>query len=175
MTRRPYPGRIYMQLPPPLNGLSADEQGVLIAQLKRIHFAANQPIFHVGDPSDGCYIIETGQVRLEVGGEQHVDAEPVLGYLNADSILGELGVLDGLCRSVTAYADTEVEAAHLSSAAIEELCMRYPSIGVGVFRALARDASLKLRRTTARLTERLADDGSDDLPDSEVDRIVFQS
>jgi len=157
-----------MELPPPLDALPRNDRDEIIRRLRPVHFLAGDRIFRAGDVPDGCYIIASGQVRLEIERDRHIDTEAVLGFIEGGSILGELALLDGLPRSLSAYAETLVEASHLSIAAIEELSAQTPRIGLGLFRALGRDAAIKLRRTT----DRLVDYAAMDMPDADIDAIV---
>lgn len=157
-----------MGLPPPLDALSAEEQAVLAAALKPVRFAAGECIFRAGDVGDGCYLIEEGDVRLELERERHVDTETVLGFIGPGSILGELALLDGQPRSVSAYAETPLAASYLASDSISALCDQHPRIGNNVVRALARDAAMKLRTMNERLAEYVAVD----LSDGEIDDTV---
>jgi short-subunit dehydrogenase/acyl-CoA reductase-like NAD-dependent aldehyde dehydrogenase len=160
-----------MQLPKPLDILSAEDQRIVSEHLQPVHFAAQQCIFRQGSPGDACYIVQAGDVRLELEQDKHIETECVLGYQGQGSVLGELAVLDGLPRSASAYAETDVTAQCLSSKVIEQLCATHPSIGVELLRALARDTSLKLRRSN----ERIADFIVSAAPDPEVDRMVAQA
>jgi acetaldehyde dehydrogenase/alcohol dehydrogenase len=157
-----------MEIPKPLDALTATDRPVLMQYLRTVRFRSGQCIFRAGSPGDGCYVIEEGDVRLEFEGDGHIDTERVLGYSAPGTLLGELALLDDLPRSVTAYAETDVTAQHLSAAAVEELCLQHPRIGVSVLRALGRDASIKLRRSTERVAEFIVADKFD----PEVDRMV---
>lgn len=156
-----------MDLPSPLDTLSPQEQEIVRANLRPVTFAAGACIFRSGDAGDGCYLIQSGDVRLELERE-HVDTDTVLGFIGAGSILGELALLDGLPRSVTAYAETPLTAAHLSVSAITAICAQHPAIGTGIVRALARDAAKKLRHMNERLADFIAVDNSD----AEIDEAV---
>src|SRR4051812_36284784 len=125
-----------MGFPPPLDTLSAEEQAVLATKLKPVSFAAGECIFRAGDPGDGCYLIEQGDVRLELERERHVDTETVLGFIGPGSFLGELSLLDGQPRSLSAYAETPLAASYLAAAAVAALCDQHPRIGNNVVRAL---------------------------------------
>ena len=76
-----------MQLPAPLDSLSADEQQVLVRHLQPVRFAAGECIFRAGALGDDGYLIGGGEIRLELEGE-HIDNERVLGYLTPGSLLG---------------------------------------------------------------------------------------
>jgi acetaldehyde dehydrogenase/alcohol dehydrogenase len=159
-----------MQLPSPLDTLADADRQVVLDHFEPMQFSAGSCIFRKGAGADGCYFIEAGDVRVELGG-QHVDTEGVLGYATAGETLGELALLDGLPRSASAFADTDVRAQFLSIAAVEQLCIQQPRIGVAVLQALGRVASLKVRQ----ITERFAESIIADAPDPEVDRIVAKA
>lgn len=150
-----------MDLPSPLDTLSSEEQRIVRENLRPVTFTTGQCIFRAGDAGDGCYLIQSGEVRLELVRE-HVDTDSVLGFIGPGSILGELALLDGLPRSVTAYAETPLTAARLPVDAIATICDQHPAIGTGIVRALARDAAKKLRHMNERLAEYIAVDNSDD-------------
>jgi acyl-CoA reductase-like NAD-dependent aldehyde dehydrogenase len=108
-------------------------------------------------------------VRLEVEGGE-IDTDGTLSFVEAGSLLGELGLLDRLPRSASAYAESAVEARFLSAAAIDELASKHPRIGLALLRALGRDAALKLRQTNERLAEFVLGHGSDPAVDAMVER-----
>src|SRR3569623_2488565 len=124
-----------MALPEPLNLLSAAEQAILARYMHDCTFPVGEYIFRAGEAGDSCYLIAEGDVRLELArrklNSDGLDSDPVLGYLRAGSILGELSLLDRLPRSASACAATEVTARRISSDGIEELCREHPAIGIG--------------------------------------------
>ncbi len=128
-----------LSLPEPLNLLSTDEQGILSGYFEPLSWPAGGYIFRAGEVGDGCYIIDSGDVRLELPrpklDSDGLDTEPVLAYLRAGALLGELSLLDRLPRSAVAFAEMPVTARR-RSAAIEELSEQHPRIGVAVPRAL---------------------------------------
>src|SRR4051812_10750358 len=118
-----------LSFPEPLDTLSDGEQTTLSRYMDEARFAEGDCIFRMGATGDGCFIIDAGQVRLEVEFPE-LDTESVLGYLEPGMILGELSLLDGQPRSASAYAETAVVARRLSTTAIDSLCMEHPAIGV---------------------------------------------
>ena len=158
-----------MQLPKSLaDVLTPADQSTLIGALEEVRFAAGACIFRAGDPGDGCYMIEQGEVRLELGQQEHIDTDHVLGYLTPGWLLGEMALLDEMPRSASAFAETDVVAHRLSTAKSAEVGGAHPQIGVALYRALGRDASLKLRKSNERIAEHMA--AAED--DPEVDRMV---
>jgi acyl-CoA reductase-like NAD-dependent aldehyde dehydrogenase len=158
-----------MPLPEPLDTLSADELRTLDGYLEPVQFPTGAQIFEEGSAGDSCYIIDAGEVRLEVA-RPEVDTDGVLGFLEPGTILGELSLLDRQPRSASAFSSSDVTARRLSAAAIDRLLTEHPRIGVQIFRALGRDAALKLRATTERLTEFAAAE-----PDPDVHETVARA
>lgn len=140
-----------MALPEPLDGLTA-ELSVLLPYLDPVEFQAGDLIFEEGAVGDSCYLIDAGEVRLEVA-RPELDSDGVLGFLEPGSILGELSLLDHQPRSATAYAHSNVTARRITVSAIEKLLTEQPRLALEVYRALGRDAAKKLRATNQRLAE----------------------
>ena len=151
--------------------LDPSELSILYDAFEVVCFAAGECIFRAGDTADGLYIIEQGEVRLEIAHHEHVDTERVLGYLTPGWLLGELAVLDGLPRSASAFAEAAVVTRRLSGAKWRELGESHPRIGMALLRALGRDVSLKLRAADRRLAEQFSDAGDD----PEIDQTVARA
>ena len=135
----------------PLDGLTA-ELSTLLPYLEPVEFAAGFLIFEEGTTGDSCYIIDGGEVRLEVA-RPELDSDGVLGFLESGSILGELSLLDHQPRSASAYAHSAVTARRITVASIEKLRTERPELALEIYRALGRDAARKLRATNQRLAE----------------------
>jgi acyl-CoA reductase-like NAD-dependent aldehyde dehydrogenase len=140
-----------MSLPEPLDGLTA-ELSVLLPYLEPVEFEPGALIFEEGSKGDSCYLIDGGEVRLEVA-RPELDSDGVLGFLEPGSILGELSLLDSQPRSASAYASSKVTARRITMESIEKLHTERPQIALEIYRALGRDAAKKLRATTQRLAE----------------------
>ena len=151
-----------MTLPQPLDSLAADDLRALDPYLEGVRFPAGSLIFEEGSAGDSCYIIDEGEVRLELA-RPEVDSDGVLGFLEPGTILGELSLLDHLPRSASAYSNTDVAARRLSASAIDRLLGDHPRLGVQIYRALGRDAARKLRATTQRLAEFTVTDADPDV------------
>lgn len=153
-----------MTLPEPLDQLSFTEIQILERYLEPVTVAAGARLFEEGGPGDACYLIDDGEVRLEIA-RPEVDSDGVLGFLGAGTIVGELSLLDQLPRSASAYGHTDVRARRLSAPAIEQLMRDHPRIGLQIYRALGRDAARKLRATTQRLADVVITDVDPDVTD----------
>jgi acetaldehyde dehydrogenase / alcohol dehydrogenase len=152
----------------PTVGLADGDLSALESHFERVSFPAGSWIFKAGTESDCCYLIRSGQVRIELDGAE-LDSENVLIVLEPGSILGELGFMDGMPRSASALAQTDVEAHKIVKQDIDRLLTIDPVAVAGLYRLLGRNAAQKLRD----MNERFADvvfTGRDPEIDDLVDR-----
>ena len=159
-----------MTLPVPLDQLSAEDLSVLEPHLEPVRFRSGDCIFQMGSAADACFVLDQGEVRIEIAHEE-IDSDTVLTFLGAGSFLGELGLLDRQPRSASAYAHSDVVARRITAKALDSLSRSHPSIALTVVSALGRDAAQKLRTTTGRLADVIADEK----PDPEIDRMVAKA
>jgi acyl-CoA reductase-like NAD-dependent aldehyde dehydrogenase len=157
-------------LPTPFDQLRPDDQETLRTHLEPLRFEAGTTIFTAGDDGDGTYLVDAGRVRLEMP-RPELDTDGVLTHLEAGSVLGELALLDGLPRSTTAIADTDVELRRLPSAALDALAEDDPRLAALLLRALGQHAARKLRQSNEVLAEHVFADGRD----PEVDDMVARA
>ena len=154
-----------------LDSLQADEHAIAEKYLKTVFFPKDSLIVEQGSPGDGCYLIDEGQVRLEVDvGE--TDTDTVLGYLDPGMLLGEFSLIDRKPRSATAYAQTDVAARFLPAAAFQTLLEQHPKIGSTILAEMAQDLTAKLRRTTEHLASSIATETTPPAIDEMVARAV---
>ena len=94
-------------------------------------------IFQEGDKADGLFVIKRGQVRICLGNR-------TLAELSANSIFGEMALIDDAPRSATAVAMTDVELVPISEKQFLFLVSQTPFFALKVMRVLAR----RLRTTS---------------------------
>jgi acyl-CoA reductase-like NAD-dependent aldehyde dehydrogenase len=135
--------------------------------LERRSFAQGQCLMRQGTAGGECYLIEDGEVRLEVE-RPDLDSHGVVAYLQAGMLCGEFSFLDGRPRSASAYAHTDVVASRLSADRLQQLCGNDPQTGLAVLHALGQDAAAKARQSSHHLEEFVF---SDEI-DPSVDRMV---
>ena len=92
---------------------------------------AGAVIFQEGDKADGLFIIKSGQVGIRLGNRS-------LAELNANSIFGEMALIDDAPRSATAVAVTDVELVAVSEKQFLFLVSQTPFFALKVMRVLAR-------------------------------------
>lgn len=70
-------------------------------------FEAGSVIFREGDEARELFVIKSGQVRIQTGNR-------TIAELGADSIFGEMALIDNEPRSATAIALTDIELVPVS-------------------------------------------------------------
>jgi acyl-CoA reductase-like NAD-dependent aldehyde dehydrogenase len=156
-----------MQVRPELAPFGVTDLGRLDPYLERRSFAQGDCLMRQGTAGGECYLIEDGEVRLEVE-RPDFDSDGVIAYLQAGMLCGEFSFLDGRPRSASAYAHTDVVASRLSAERLRQLCDDDPPTGLAVLRALGQDAAAKARQTSQHLEEFVFSDQID----PSVDRMV---
>jgi len=128
---------------------------------------AEHRIFEHGSAADAFYIIDDGEVRLEVP-SQDVDTDPVLEILGAGDFLGEEALLGGSPRWASAVANSDVSLVRVDADDLRRLYTESPRDGVAVLRSMGRYTAKRLRTASARVAETLADDAPDPIVDAMV-------
>jgi acetaldehyde dehydrogenase/alcohol dehydrogenase len=141
-----------MQARPQLTVLGVTDPTLLAPYLERRRYARGEQIMAQGTGGSECYLIQDGEVRLEVE-RPDFDSDGVIAYLQPGMLCGEFSLLDGRPRSASAYAHTEVVALALSEGGLGRLCREDPPTGLAVLRALGQDAATKARQTSRHLEE----------------------
>jgi acyl-CoA reductase-like NAD-dependent aldehyde dehydrogenase len=125
-----------------------------------VRFARGECLLHEGEPVLGCYLVDEGEVRVEVHSLE-TDSESVLGFLDPGMFLGDVFLFDDKPFPASAYAHTDVAAHWFAKEDFTRLCEQYPAIGVTILQAFSRDMSAKLRYEAARMTDYLFADEID--------------
>jgi acyl-CoA reductase-like NAD-dependent aldehyde dehydrogenase len=156
-------------LPSALGTLPPDVAELVAAQLTEVEFAPGTTIFTEGDAGDSAYFLDEGEVRIEIE-RPEVDSESVLRYTGPGEALGEVSLLDRLPRSATAVADTRVRARMIRTEDLDLLADKEPAAVLAVTRALARDATAKLRLATTQLSDLMFIEAPEPMVDDLVGR-----
>jgi CRP-like cAMP-binding protein len=94
-------------------------------------FKAGSIIFREGDEARELFVIKSGQVRIQIGNRTVTE-------LAADSIFGEMALIDNEPRSATAVAVTDVELVGVSEKQFLFLVSQTPYFALKVMRVLAQ-------------------------------------
>jgi CRP/FNR family transcriptional regulator, cyclic AMP receptor protein len=143
--------------------MGADDTAVLLARvpvfeeladgdLKRVadvavprHFAAGQAVFHEGDDSDTCYIVQEGHARAL---REHADGRQItLATFGPGDIFGELAMFGDELRSATVEAIDDLDVVGILGGDMRRLMREHPDIAVKLSISLGR----RLRAANERL------------------------
>ena len=94
-------------------------------------FKAGDVIFKEGDPGTEFFVIQSGQVDIQLGNR-------LLGTLGDHDIFGEMALIDPAPRSATAVAKTDVKIVPVGEKQFLFLVSRTPHFALNVMRTLAR-------------------------------------
>ena len=155
-----------------LDTLSESETAIVNQYFHPVTFPKEACIMQEGEPGEGCYLIDKGEVRIEIHNVE-TDSDNVLTYVDAGTFIGEVSLLDGKPRSASAFAQTDVSARWFSRQDFDELCEKHPRIGFAVIKDLGQDLSSKLRRETNKVAEYLFADEIDADTNAMVARAVI--
>jgi CRP-like cAMP-binding protein len=98
-------------------------------------YAAGEVIFATGDKGDAMYVVRSGEVVIERGGQ-------VMETLGPGGIFGEMALIDGSPRSATARAKADCVVAPINEKSFLFLVHETPFFAIAVMRTLAE----RLRR-----------------------------
>jgi len=84
------------------SGLPTHLSRELFARAEVVQLLAGRVLFWEGDSGDGCYRIEDGLLKLTKISKS--GAERILAFRGPGAIVGELAMIDGLPRAMSAVA-----------------------------------------------------------------------
>lgn len=107
----------------------------LLRESRSLHLAKGEVLFTRGAPGESCFLVRRGVIKVSIGssrGEQRI-----LTLHGRGAIVGELSMIDGLPRAVTAQAMSECHLAALSRASFFACMSRHPEMASSVISILA--------------------------------------
>jgi CRP-like cAMP-binding protein len=109
------------------------------------HFGAGEAVFHEGDDSDTCYVVESGHARAL---REHADGRQItLATFGPGDIFGELAMFGDERRSATVEAIDELDVVGILGGDMRRLMREHPDIAVKLSISLGR----RLRAANERL------------------------
>jgi len=111
-----------------------------------IRFRAGEPIFLEGDPGTTMFVVQSGRVGLfrELEGDKRA-----IGTLEKGDFFGEMSILEGMPRTMSAEAVEDAELVEINSMIFDKMIRGNIEIAVRMLRKL----SMRLRATEVRLSE----------------------
>src|SRR5262245_33186298 len=115
-----------------------------------VRYGANERIFTEGDLGTTMYIVQSGKIRLFrlVEGTKRV-----LGMMEKGDFFGEMSILEGLPRTVSAEAVEDAELIEINSMTFDKMIKGNIEIAIRMLRKL----SIRLRETERRFEGLQAD------------------
>jgi SulP family sulfate permease len=119
--------------------------------LMTVQIAEGQVLFKEGDPADGMYFLEEGQVsvlqRFADGSTRRLRT-----YVSG-TVIGEMGLYAKIPRSAEVIADVQSRLYHLSSDGFNQMEREAPFLSLTLHRFLVGLLSLRLRYAELRISE----------------------
>ena len=94
-----------------------------------------------GGEGDGCYRLDKGVLKVSLRSPQ--GGERIIGVLAEGSVVGDLGIIDGLPRSASVTALTDCELRFINRASFQHCAQQHPEI----HRYLVSRLAQRLRET----------------------------
>jgi CRP-like cAMP-binding protein len=127
--------------------LDEHQRRELAAHAQPRTFAANEPIFHVGEPGQSMMAVVVGIVRISLPTVK--GRELILADLPAGELFGEIALLDGKERSANATAMTKCELVVLERRDTLPFLERNPAACLNLTQILCA----RVRRSDERMTD----------------------
>ncbi len=124
------------------DGLDEQNLNIVAGFLKEARETSGTVLAQEGQVGQSFFVIVEGVVRIERAGH-------VIRSLEAGAYFGEISLLDGQTRTVTAVADTDIRCLRIDRGQFDYLLHHYPQIVRGLLTALCG----YLRVAEARLNE----------------------
>jgi len=113
-------------------------------------YKKGEPIFRMGDPGLGMYIIINGAV--EIVEEPENGTRTKLAELEKGAFFGDMALLDEKPRSASAIAMVDSDIIGFFRPDFLDLLYRKPRMGIKILWALSRVVGERLRKTDEQLT-----------------------
>ncbi|PLX92036.1 MAG: hypothetical protein C0619_06720 [Desulfuromonas sp.] len=130
--------------------LNKEETAVVTEYLHCRFLSAGQVLWNEGDPSEKAAFVVDGRVEIKKETEfsgKHV----IVGIYGQGSIVGELCLLSGEPRAVTATALTDTSLLMLSREQFDRLLEEHPDLGAKLLKGMFLALSTRLRKSFERL------------------------
>ncbi len=132
--------------------LSLTEARIVVKCMFPRYIAAGTVFIREGDDQGSGFmlLVVAGEVTVESLVVSRVSPITV-AVLGAGSMHGDLGLIDGLARSATCTASSDLHCAILTREGLMQLIADHPVVGVKLVMAIAMQISTRLRDNTSKL------------------------
>ena len=138
--------------PTALMQLTAEEARVVVGYMEPRRILADTLFIKAGDTADTAYmlLLLEGEVTIENVALSR-DMPETVTVLGPGSLIGEPSLIDGLARTASCIATTDLRCAVLSRKALEQLSSDNPRTAVKLMFAVALRVAERLRDTSDKL------------------------
>ncbi len=126
-----------------LQGGAPYELAPLLDAFEPVVLKRGEPLFRIGDKADGWYVVITGRLRVSLIDDEGRDK--VLVETGAGEALGDLAILSGSPREVTAIAARDTTVARVKPEVFLKWVEQYPTLLRACFASLTRRAHVMAR------------------------------
>ncbi|MBU0713094.1 cyclic nucleotide-binding domain-containing protein [bacterium] len=134
---------------PIFSELNPREMNEIEKIIHRREYKKGEPIFRMGDPGLGMYIIIKGLVNIVE--EDEAGNTTTLAVLKDGAFFGDLALLDEAPRSASAIADDDSDILGFFRPDFLDLLYRKSKLGIKILFSLAKIIGERLRRTNEQL------------------------
>jgi CRP/FNR family transcriptional regulator, cyclic AMP receptor protein len=134
---------------PFLHGMSHDQLAVLVASTRHVSFPARCRIFEDGSNATRFWLIQSGQVRLDLNVPGQGPA--VIEAVGMGELLGWSWLFPPYKWAFGAVAVTAVEAFEFDAPAVRRCCEADPQLGYELNQRITRVLAKRLQATRIRL------------------------
>jgi len=113
--------------------------------------AAGMTVFIENMPGESLYVVVEGTIRLTrmlAEGD-----ERTLAVLGAGDFFGEMAVIEGACRAVTARVLEDAQLLVMTRESFQELSTQYPEVGILIMKNIMKLFSRRLRQNSDEYRE----------------------
>lgn len=114
-------------------GIDTPRLRLLAFTSMRVNFGAGETLFSEGEASDAAYVLISGSADVLIASP---DGTIVASRLEANAIIGEMGIVTGNPRSATIVAQSHVTALRLQKEVFLALLAEFPQMALSVTRLI---------------------------------------
>jgi CRP-like cAMP-binding protein len=127
---------------------TASDWAKVFGHAEPLRVSAGLAVLQAGERDRGLYLLTEGTLGVRLPRE-----ETPFKAIEAPAVVGELSFFDGLPRSATLEAMTDVEAVRLDPAGFDRLAAEDPDLARTLLLDLARILALRLRMASDMIAE----------------------
>ncbi|MBW1676599.1 MAG: cyclic nucleotide-binding domain-containing protein [Deltaproteobacteria bacterium] len=130
---------------------SSDELDFFSRNVSLRYFPAQTVLFREGDIADYLFFVVEGMVDVRV--EPTDSKQIIIATFDRGCCVGEMSIVDDYPRSATIVVTKPSELLLVTRNRFESICQENPPVGIKFLHGLARNLSMRLRKTTGRFAD----------------------